>query len=169
MTGPKISFTGSTATGKKVMESAADTLKRLTLELGGNDAAIVLDDVDPKTVAPKIFDGAFQNNGQVCLAIKRVYAHESIYDALCDELAALADEAVVGDGLEQGTQLGPLQNKMQYEKVKGILDDARKHGKIIAGGGVDRPRATSSARPSCATSPTARGWSTRSSSARCCR
>jgi acyl-CoA reductase-like NAD-dependent aldehyde dehydrogenase len=82
----KVAFTGSTATGKKVMESAAGTLKRLTLELGGNDAAIVLDDVDPKEVAPKIFAGATLNSGQVCFAIKRLYVHDSAYDAFCEEL-----------------------------------------------------------------------------------
>jgi len=127
----KISFTGSTATGKKVMAGAAEALKRITLELGGNDAGIVLDDVDPKTAAPKIFAGAFQNSGQVCIAMKRLYVHESIYDQMCTELAALAESAVVGDGLEQGTQLGPLQNKMQFEKVKEILEDARKHGTVM--------------------------------------
>lgn len=136
----KISFTGSTETGKKVMASAAGTIKRLTLELGGNDAAIVLGDVDPKAVAPGIFGGATMNAGQVCLAVKRVYAHESIYDELCDELARLADATVVDDGLKQGAQIGPLQNKMQYEKVKGFLEDARASGTIIAGGVVeDRP------------------------------
>ncbi len=136
----KISFTGSTETGKKVMASAASSIKRITLELGGNDAAIVLPDVDPKVVAPGIFGGATMNAGQVCLAIKRVYAHESIYDELCDELARLADAAVVDDGLKQGAQIGPLQNKMQYEKVKGFLEDARASGTIIAGGVVeDRP------------------------------
>jgi len=132
----KISFTGSTATGKKVMASAAETLKRITLELGGNDAGIVLDDVNPKEAAPKLFQGAFQNNGQVCIAMKRLYVHESIYDEMCNELAALANNAVVGDGLQQGTQLGPLQNRMQYEKVKELLNDTKKHGKIIAGGEV---------------------------------
>ncbi len=136
----KISFTGSTATGQKVMASAAQTLKRITLELGGNDAGIVLDDVDPKKVAPGIFEGAFQNSGQVCLAIKRLYVHESVYDEICDELVAIANNTVVDDGLKQGTKLGPLQNKMQYEKVKGFLDDARKNGNVIAGGNVvDRP------------------------------
>jgi acyl-CoA reductase-like NAD-dependent aldehyde dehydrogenase len=136
----KISFTGSTETGKKVMASAASTIKRITLELGGNDAAIVLGDVDPKVVAPGIFGGATMNAGQVCLAVKRVYAHESIYDELCSELAKLADAAIVDDGLKQGSQIGPLQNKMQYEKVKGFLEDARANGNIIAGGVVeDRP------------------------------
>ncbi len=136
----KISFTGSTATGRKVMASAAETLKRITLELGGNDAGVVLDDANPATVAKGIFNGAFQNSGQVCLAIKRLYVHESIYDSLCNELAQLADAAIVDDGSKQGTQLGPLQNRMQYEKVKGFLDDARKNGTIIAGGDIiDRP------------------------------
>ncbi len=136
----KVAFTGSTATGKKVLASIASSLKRLTLELGGNDAAIVLDDVNLDEVAPRIFFGAMFNTGQVCLAIKRVYAHESIYEALCDRLAKLADEAIVGSGLEAETQFGPLQNKTQYEKVKGFIADARERGRIIAGGTVeDRP------------------------------
>ena len=136
----KISFTGSTATGQKVMASAAATLKRITLELGGNDASIVLDDVDPKKVAPGIFEGAFQNSGQVCLAIKRLYVHESVYDEICNELVAIAKNTVVDDGSKQGTKLGPLQNKMQYEKVKGFLEDARKNGNVIVGGSaMDRP------------------------------
>ncbi|HWA62209.1 MAG TPA: aldehyde dehydrogenase family protein [Caulobacteraceae bacterium] len=131
----KISFTGSTETGKKVMAGAAEALKRITLELGGNDAGIVLPDNDPKAVAPKLFQSAFQNSGQVCIAMKRLYVHDKIYDAVCDELATLASQAVVGDGLEQGTQLGPLQNKMQYDKVMDLIEDAKKHGKVIAGGG----------------------------------
>ncbi len=130
----KVSFTGSTATGKKVMESVSSSLKRLTLELGGNDAAIVLDDADVKLVAPRIFEAAMSNAGQICLATKRVYAHASLYDALCDELAKLAGEAVVDDGLMQGVTIGPIQNKMQYEKVKGFLEDAKANGNIIAGG-----------------------------------
>src|SRR6185437_12941723 len=131
----KISFTGSVATGKKVMASAAGTLKRVTLELGGNDPAIVLDDVDPQVVAPKLFFAAFVNSGQVCMAIKRIYAHERIYDALCEALAAEARKARVGDGLDPQTQYGPIQNRMQYDKVVGILDDTKRAGaRIIAGG-----------------------------------
>ena len=130
----KVSFTGSTGTGRKIFAAGADDLKRITLELGGNDAAIVLDDVDPKEVAPKLFNGAMINAGQVCLAIKRVYAHSSIYDALCSELATLAENAVVDDGLNQGAQIGPVQNKMQYDKVCGFLEDARANGKVLAGG-----------------------------------
>ena len=92
----KISFTGSSATGKKVMASAATSLKRLTLELGGNDAAIVLPGADPASVAQGIFNGAFLNAGQVCIAVKRAYVHESIYDDVVDRLAALAKQVVVG-------------------------------------------------------------------------
>ena len=135
----KISFTGSTATGAKVMAGAAATLKRVTLELGGNDAAIVLDDVDVKAVAPKLFASAFTNSGQVCIAVKRLYVPDGLYDALCSELAALADAAVVGNGLDEGTQFGPLQNRMQFERVKELLEDARRHGKVIAGGQVANP------------------------------
>jgi acyl-CoA reductase-like NAD-dependent aldehyde dehydrogenase len=130
----KISFTGSTATGKKVMESAAGSLKRVTLELGGNDAALVLDDVDPKIVAPKIFAGAMMNSGQVCLAIKRIYVHESKYDDLCGELAGLARQAIVGDGMQPETEYGPLQNKMQFDKVCDLMEHTRRDGKYIAGG-----------------------------------
>jgi acyl-CoA reductase-like NAD-dependent aldehyde dehydrogenase len=130
----KISFTGSTATGKKVMASAAGTLKRLTLELGGNDAAIVLEDADIATVAPKLYASAMANSGQICMATKRVYAHSSVYEPLCDALAGLAREAVVDDGMKQGTTMGPLQNRQQFEKVKGFLEDARLNGKVIAGG-----------------------------------
>ena len=122
----KVTFTGSTATGKKVMGSVTGTLKRFTLELGGNDAAIVLDDVDPVEVAPKVFGAAMMNAGQICLGAKRIYVHDSQYDQVCDELGRLARESVVDDGLKQGTQMGPLQNKAQFEKVKGFLEDARR-------------------------------------------
>jgi acyl-CoA reductase-like NAD-dependent aldehyde dehydrogenase len=132
----KVSFTGSTGTGKRVMESAAGTLKRLTLELGGNDAAIILDDVDVKEVAPKVFGAAMINAGQVCLAAKRVYAPRSMYDALCEELAKLAREAVVDDGLNQGAQIGPVQNRQQYQKVLELIDDAAGQGHVLAGGGA---------------------------------
>ncbi|MDF8331783.1 aldehyde dehydrogenase family protein [Novosphingobium cyanobacteriorum] len=130
----KIGFTGSTATGKRIAASGADGLKRVTLELGGNDPAIVLDDVDVRETAKAIFGNAFLNCGQVCLAIKRAYVHADIYDAMAAELARLAEEAIVGDGLEQGTQIGPIQNAMQFEKVKGFLESARADGTIVAGG-----------------------------------
>lgn len=130
----KVAFTGSTATGKKVMASAASMVKRVTLELGGNDAAIVMDDVDPALAARKVYDGAMVNAGQVCVAIKRAYVPSSIYDAFCDEIAALANAAVVDDGACQGTTIGPVQNRMQFEKVCELLDDAANSGTVIAGG-----------------------------------
>jgi len=136
----KVSFTGSTATGMKVMSSASSTLKRITLEMGGNDAGLFLPDLDPKEIAPKIFDAAFGNNGQICIALKRAYVHEDIYDDVCNELAAIAKSKKIGDGAEEGVELGPLQNKAQYEKVQAIIADAAEKGTIIAGGGVpDRP------------------------------
>jgi len=135
----KVTFTGSTATGKKVLASAASMIKRVTLELGGNDVAIVLDDADPKVAANQVFKAAMFNSGQLCLAAKRAYVHESHYDQFCDEIAALADAAIVGDGTKQGTQYGPIQNKMQFEKVKGYIETGRRDGTIIAGGTTEGP------------------------------
>ena len=131
----KISFTGSVATGKKVMSSSADTLKRVTLELGGNDPAIVLDDADPKAIAKQMFFACFVNSGQVCMAIKRIYAHESVYDELCDALTEEARNAKVGNGLEPDTKLGPLQNQMQFDKVADILEDTKSSGASFLSGG----------------------------------
>lgn len=130
-----VSFTGSTPTGKRVLASAADTLKRFTLELGGNDAAIVLDDVDVKAMAPKIFFAAFINAGQVCFATKRIYAPRAMVDELAAELARLADAAVVGDGLDEATTIGPIQNKAQYDKVLGFIESAREEGGTFLAGG----------------------------------
>jgi acyl-CoA reductase-like NAD-dependent aldehyde dehydrogenase len=130
----KVTFTGSTATGKKVMQSAASSLKRLTLELGGNDAAILLDDVDIDEVAPQIFNAATFNAGQVCMAAKRIYAPRAKYDALCDALANLANSAVVGDGHDPATAIGPIQNQMQFDKVMDLIEDSRRIGRIVAGG-----------------------------------
>ena len=136
----KVSFTGSTATGRKVMASAADSLKRLTLELGGNDAAIILGDVDVKQAAPALFRGSFMNAGQICAAIKRLYVHEDIYDAMCNELATLADATVVGDGLQQGTQMGPVQNAAQFAKINELVEQSRRDGTLVSGGEpVDGP------------------------------
>ena len=131
----KISFTGSTATGKKIMSSAANTLKRLTLELGGNDAGIVLADCDPQKISEGLFWGAFINNGQTCAALKRLYVHDDIYDAVCDNLASYSKGIPVGDGLEEKNILGPVQNRMQFAKVARLVDDARSSGaRILAGG-----------------------------------
>jgi acyl-CoA reductase-like NAD-dependent aldehyde dehydrogenase len=131
----KISFTGSVSTGKKVAAAAAPDLKRVTLELGGNDPAIVLDDVDVATVAGKIFDAAFANNGQVCSAIKRVYVPEALYGDVVDALAEKAKAAKVGDGMAEGTQLGPINNKPQFDRVKELVADAISSGARTAAGG----------------------------------
>jgi acyl-CoA reductase-like NAD-dependent aldehyde dehydrogenase len=131
----KISFTGSVATGKKVLGYAVEDLKRVTLELGGNDPAIVLDDVEPAKVVDGLFWGAFQNSGQVCSAIKRLYVHEKVYDPIVSALIAKAKAVKVGNGLEPDTELGPINNKMQFEKVLGMVDAARKSGATIETGG----------------------------------
>jgi acyl-CoA reductase-like NAD-dependent aldehyde dehydrogenase len=131
----KISFTGSTATGKRVMESAARYLKRITLELGGNDAAIVLPDVEVDAVAAQIFEGAFHNTAQVCVATKRLYIHADIYDAMRDRLHELARSLPVGDGSQQGNRYGPVQNEAQYRRVRTLIDDARAAGLTLLEGG----------------------------------
>lgn len=132
----KISFTGSVATGKKVMQYAANDLKRVTLELGGNDPAIVLDDVDPAKVIDGLFWGAFTNSGQVCTAIKRLYVHEKVYAPIVDGLIERARAVKVGAGNEPDTQLGPINNRMQFEKVVGLVEDAKRHGGRVAVGGA---------------------------------
>lgn len=132
----KVSFTGSTQAGRSIMAAAAPSLKRLTLELGGNDAAIVLPDADPKSVAPALFAFAFFNSGQVCAVIKRLYVHDDIYDAVCDEIAALARAATRVNEGDPALQFGPVQNRNQYEKVLHFLERARADGKIIAGGEI---------------------------------
>jgi acyl-CoA reductase-like NAD-dependent aldehyde dehydrogenase len=131
----KISFTGSVATGKKVAAAAAPDLKRVTLELGGNDPAIVLDDVDPDAVVEKLFWGAFQNNGQVCSAIKRVYVPEGLHDAIVDGLAERARSVKVGPGTEPDTRLGPINNRPQFERVSELVADALSSGAVAAAGG----------------------------------
>lgn len=136
----KVAFTGSTATGARVMGAAAATIKRVTLELGGNDAALVLDDVDPRSVAAHLFNGAMANSGQVCVAIKRIYVPETMYDAVCSELASLAKAAIVDDGMAQGAQIGPVQNRAQFDKLCALLDEVGSQGTVIAGGSpLDRP------------------------------
>jgi len=134
----KIVFTGSTPTGQRIMAAAAPTLKRLTLELGGNDAGIVLDDVDPQAIAPKLFGVAFHNNGQTCACLKRLYVHDSVYDALCQALVRCARAVVVGDGMTEGTELGPLQNARQREIVHEMVEDARSSGARVLTGGAMR-------------------------------
>jgi hypothetical protein len=106
------------------------------LEIARNDAAIVLDDVNPKEIAPELFAGATFNSGQGCVVIKRLYVHDSQYDEFCEELGRLAREAVVDDGAKPEAQIGPLQNMAHFERVKGFLKDAKQDGVIVAGGNV---------------------------------
>ena len=131
----KICFTGSTRTGSKVMQSAAPTIKRLTLELGGNDAGIVLPDCDPAAIAEGLFWGAFINNGQTCAALKRLYVPDSLYDGVCSALTAYAANIKTGNGLDDDSLLGPIQNRMQFDKVSRLVEEARGAGaRILCGG-----------------------------------
>ncbi|KAI9869177.1 MAG: hypothetical protein M1830_005466 [Pleopsidium flavum] len=130
----KISFTGSIATGKKIMESAAKTLKRVTLELGGNDASIVLPDVDIEKTAPEVAMGAFFNSGQVCVASKRIYIHQDIYEPFLKAMVNFTKSLKVGQGNEDGVLVGPIQNEMQYEKVQQFFQDSKKNGYKFAVG-----------------------------------
>lgn len=134
----KISFTGSVATGKKIAQAAASDLKRLTLELGGNDPAIILPDVDPNQIAEKLFWNAFFNTGQVCIAIKRLYVHENIYPQMVEALAAQARQVRMGDSFDPASQLGPLNNRMQFERVTDLVDDAKRDGARMVTGGHPR-------------------------------
>jgi len=127
-----ISFTGSVAVGKRIAAQAGQEMKRVVAELGGNDAAIVLADVDVKKAAPLLFRSAFILGGQACAAVKRVLAHESIYDALVSELAAIAAATEVGPG----TSFPPLSTRPQFERVCELVQDALDHGGKAASGGA---------------------------------
>ncbi|KRP59290.1 aldehyde dehydrogenase family protein [Pseudomonas trivialis] len=137
----KIVFTGSTATGQSVMRGAAANLKRLTLELGGNDAAIVLPGTPVHEVAEEVFQAAFLNMGQTCAALKRLYVHQSQYQEFAEALTQIAERQVVGDGLEPGVNFGPVQNLDQLELVQALVADARAQGaRVLCGGArLDRP------------------------------
>jgi acyl-CoA reductase-like NAD-dependent aldehyde dehydrogenase len=134
----KVMFTGSTATGQAIIRSSADTVKRLTLELGGNDAGIVLPDVDPRAIAEGLFWGAFINTGQTCAALKRLYVHTDVYDEVCAALTEVARAMPMGHGLDEQNVLGPLQNRAQYEIVARLVDAARASGaRVLLGGDPD--------------------------------
>jgi aldehyde dehydrogenase (NAD+) len=124
----KISFTGSTATGRKVMQGAGSSLKRLTLELGGNDPALVFDDVDPVAAATKVFWASFANAGQICIASKRIYVQRAIYDAFREALVQVAASVKVGNGTDPDTMVGPIQNRAQFDRVRGLIADCRDNG-----------------------------------------
>ena len=138
----KIMFTGSTKTGQAIMRSAAGDMKRVTLELGGNDAGIVLDDINVDEMAEDIFWGAFINTGQTCAALKRLYVPASIYDELVEALAKIASETPMGQGVSEENVLGPLQNEAQRKIVSDLVEEARKDGATIVTGGnpeTDQP------------------------------
>ncbi|MGO4187404.1 aldehyde dehydrogenase family protein [Pseudarthrobacter sp. TAF60_1] len=131
----KLMFTGSTATGKAIIRSSADTVKRVTLELGGNDAGIVLPDADPQTIAQDLFWGAFINTGQTCAALKRLYVHEDIYEDVVAALAEVARSMPMGVGLDENNVLGPLQNKAQFDIVANLVQAAKDSGaRVVLGG-----------------------------------
>ncbi len=121
----KVSFTGSVATGKKVAASSADSLKRVTLELGGNDPAVVLADADVEAAADGIARSAFANCGQICMAVKRVYVAAPLYDQMVAALVKRAEAIVWGPGTRPGVRMGPIQNAMQYDKVASVIDRTR--------------------------------------------
>jgi acyl-CoA reductase-like NAD-dependent aldehyde dehydrogenase len=131
----KVVFTGSSATGKKVMAAAAQTLKRVTLELGGNDAGIILPNTDIDPLLEKLFWGCFINAGQTCAALKRLYVHADQYDEIVDRFAAYIAKIPVGDGLDPANLIGPVSNRMQFDKVAAFVEDARRSGaRIVVGG-----------------------------------
>jgi acyl-CoA reductase-like NAD-dependent aldehyde dehydrogenase len=131
----KVSFTGSIEAGRSVGVTAAGDFKRVTLELGGNDPAIVLQDADINEVSESLFWGAFSNNGQICSAIKRLYVHTSKYEQLVESLATYAKGVKVGNGLDPDVRLGPVNNKPQYERVKTLVEDAKSNGANFVTGG----------------------------------
>jgi acyl-CoA reductase-like NAD-dependent aldehyde dehydrogenase len=131
----KVVFTGSIATGKKVMEGAAHTLKRVTLELGGNDAGIILPGTRIDPLLENLFWGCFINAGQTCAALKRMYVHEDQYDEVVQKFSAYVAKIPVGNGLDPQNLIGPVANRMQFDKVADLVEDARNSGaKIVVGG-----------------------------------
>lgn len=131
----KVTFTGSVAAGRQVALASAPGFKRMTLELGGNDAAIVLDDADPAIIAPRLFSYAFDNCGQICAAIKRVYVPRRMLGDFADAMAELALGVEVGPGIKPGTAMGPLTTRPQFDRVVKLVDEAVRDGaRLITGG-----------------------------------
>ncbi|GHH95966.1 aldehyde dehydrogenase family protein [Streptomyces capillispiralis] len=130
-----VTFTGSVPTGRTVAEAAASSLARVTLELGGNDAAVLLDDVEVDRIADRLFWAAFRNCGQVCMAVKRVYAPARLHAQVVEALAERARTVVVGPGLDPDTRLGPVNNAPQLARVEQITRRALADGARAAAGG----------------------------------
>ncbi|MFE9889750.1 aldehyde dehydrogenase family protein [Streptomyces scopuliridis] len=136
-----VTFTGSIPTGRAVAEGAAASLSRVTLELGGNDAAVLLEDVDVERIADRLFWAAFRNCGQVCMAVKRVYAPVRLYSQVVEALAQRAKSVVVGAGLDPDSRLGPVSNAPQLARVERYTAQALADGARAVTGGhrLDRP------------------------------
>ena len=124
----KIGFTGGTETAKHVVKAAADTIKNVTLELGGNDPAIVLDDADIEATLDRMLAGIFTRSGQICFAVKRIYVPREMHDRFVDAMIARVQDYVVGHGLTEGVNFGPLATQAQYEKVRGFIESTRATG-----------------------------------------
>jgi succinate-semialdehyde dehydrogenase/glutarate-semialdehyde dehydrogenase len=135
----KIALTGSTPTGKLVMARAAERLKKVTLELGGSDPCIVLDDADLEAAARAISVGRFFNCGQACLAVKRLYVQEGVYDALMEKLLARASKLKPGNGMEKDSRMGPMHTETQRAEVEAQIKDAIDRGARVRFGG-GRPK-----------------------------
>ncbi|PWY93966.1 aldehyde dehydrogenase [Aspergillus sclerotioniger CBS 115572] len=135
----KISFTGSAATGQLVMATCARTLKKLTLELGGNDPAIICEDVDIDAVVPKVAVLCFLCCSQICMMIKRLYVHEKIYDEFRDKLVQFVQALKMGEGTEPDVFFGPVQNSMQFNKANNFLRDIKNSGLTAISSHVPNP------------------------------
>ncbi len=131
----KVAFTGSTQVGKIINRAATDTLKRVTLELGGKSPVIVLPDVDVGKAAAGAAQSIFMNSGQVCIAGSRLYAHRDIFDSLLEAVAATAGQFKVGPSLAPDTMMGPLVSTEQHERVLGYIEAGRKEGASVLCGG----------------------------------
>ncbi|RSS58656.1 aldehyde dehydrogenase family protein [Streptomyces sp. WAC01280] len=130
-----VTFTGSVPTGRAVAEAASASLARVTLELGGNDAAVLLDDVDVERIADRLFWAAFRNCGQVCMAVKRVYAPARLHSEVVEALAQRAKAVAVGSGLDPDTRIGPVNNAPQLARVEQVTRQALAAGARAAAGG----------------------------------
>ena len=131
----KISFTGSTRVGKLLLQQSAETVKRVSMELGGNAPVIVFDDVDPDYVAEQIMLTKFRNNGQTCVCANRIYIHSKVYDRIRDGIADRMKQFKVGSPLETGTTHGPLINQAGFDKVNRLVNDATARGAKATVGG----------------------------------
>jgi acyl-CoA reductase-like NAD-dependent aldehyde dehydrogenase len=135
----KVTFTGSVASGKHVAVSAAADLKRVTLELGGNDAAILLPDADLASAVPVLLGTAFFNTGQACALPKRIFAPQDRYEEVVAAFAAAAEATTIGPPSDAAAQLGPLSTRPQFERVKDLTQDAVRRGARVAAGGQPGP------------------------------